>query len=206
MSRSMLRLVSLPLTLSLSLAACVADDSSSSGDPISSQESAATTQAVEGVVVAMAPVAGGSPATIAAAYRQSLGAGGLSCATVATDDLTFVTVTFACTGPLATTGTIHLQLTSLTKLEATAELAIGGASIDGSFQVTVPVDPAAQRTFQGELSIEGPRRMLAADATASWTSSGACVTYSASGSVEAEGPVRSGSATFQVTAKTACRQ
>jgi len=206
MSRSIARLVSLPLALSLSLAAC-ADQEGETGEPISSQESAATTAAVEGVVVAMAPAGSGSLATIAASYRAAFGLGGLGCATVATDDLTFVTVSFSCTGLLATTGSIHLQLTSPTKLEATAELTIGGASgvsIDGAFEVNVPADPAAQRSFEGELTIEGPRRTLAADASASWTANGRCVTYSASGNIAAEGPRGSASATFDVDARTVC--
>lgn len=210
MSRSMLRLASLPLSLSLtaslaaSLAACATQDDDTG--PISAQESAATTEAVEGVVVAMAPATSGSPSSVAAAYRATYGTGGAACATVATDDLTYVTITFSCTGPLATTGSIHLQLTSPTQLEATADLAIGGVSIDGALQLAVPLDPSAARSFQGEITIAGPRRMLTADTTASWTSSGACVTYSASGSVAASGPARAGSATFDVTSRTVCRQ
>src|SRR5689334_3861123 len=129
MSLSMLRLVS--LSLALPFAACVTDDaSSSSSDPISKEESAVTTQAVEGTVVAMAPVTSTSPATIAAAYKAAFTAGVASCATVATDNLTYVNVTFACTGPLATSGSIHLQLTSPTTIEATSDLMIGGVAID----------------------------------------------------------------------------
>lgn len=202
MSHSMLRFVSVPLALSLSLAACA--DEADNSDPITSQESAAATQAVEGVVVAMAPASGGSLAKIAAAYRASFGTGGLSCATVATDDLTFVSVTFTCTGPLATAGSIQLELTSATKLEASVDLAIGGVTLDGSFELNVPLDPTAQRSFHGELTIDGLQRTLSTEATASWTSNGACVTYSASGNISASGPRGNGSADLEVTARTVC--
>jgi hypothetical protein len=207
MSLSLLRFVSLSLTLSLPLVACVAsDDDASSSEPISAQESAVATGAVEGAVVAMAPIASTSPASIAASYRAAFGAGAASCATVATDNLTYVTVTFACTGVLATTGSVHLQLTSPTTLEAMANLTVGGVEIDGELQLSVPASPSSQRTFEGSLSIVGPRRMLTADASASWIVNGSCLTYSASGNVAAEGPVGKGSSTFEVTSRTICHQ
>lgn len=206
MSLSLLRLAYAPL-FSLSLVACVAeDDGAGSAEPISSQESALTEQAVEGTVLAMAPITSGSPAVVAAAYQASFGTGGLSCATVASDDLTYVTVTFACTGALATTGSVHLQLVSPTKLEATADLTIGGVAIDGSLSVTVPIDPAAERTFEGEISIEGSRRSLTAEAMASWKATGDCVTYDASGSIAAEGPHGSAAGSFEISGKTVCRK
>jgi hypothetical protein len=205
MSISLLRLVSLSCSLSLSLVACVSSDSESgSAEPISNQESAMTAQAVEGVVLTMAPITSTSPVTLAASYRAAFGVGGVSCATVDTDDLTYVDVTFACTGPLATTGSIHLQLTSPTTLEATADLAVGGISIDSSVHVEIPATQSSPRTLDASLTIAGPHRMLSADATASWTASGSCVTYTASGSVTAEGLAASGSATFEVDARTVC--
>jgi hypothetical protein len=205
MLTSFLRLA--PLSLSLSLVACATDDAGSgSAEPISSQESAMTHQAVEGTVIAMAPITSNNPATIAAAYRASFGAGGASCATVATDDLTFVTVTFACTGALATTGSLELRRTSPTTVEATADLAIGGVALDGSLEVTVPVAPSEERTFEGQITITGSRRTLTAGAAASWTSNGDCVTYSATGNVLAEGPRGSASAAFEVDAKTVCQE
>ncbi len=203
MSNSSLSLAS--LSLSLSLVAC-ASDGSGSTEPISSQEAAMTNQAVEGAVIAMAPVTSNNLATIAAAYRASFSTGGASCATVATDNLTFVTVTFACTGALATTGSIDLRLTSPTTFEAAAALTIGGVSIDGTLEVTVPPAPSEERTFEGQLTITGARRTLTADAAASWTASGECVTYSAAGDVVAEGPRGSASAGFEIDAKTVCQE
>jgi outer membrane lipoprotein SlyB len=192
-----------PLSLSLSLVACATDDAGSA-EPISSQEAAMTQQAVEGAVVAMAPATSNNLATIAAAYRASFTIGGASCATVATDDLTFVTVTFACGGALATTGSIDLRLASPTTLEATADLTIGGVSLDGSLELTVPLAPSAERTFEGQLTITGSQRTLTVDAAASWIRDNGCVTYSAAGNVVAEGPRGSASATFEVDGKTVC--
>ena len=207
MSISLLRLA--PLSLSLSLVACVADGSgedTGAAEPVSSQEAAMTQGAVEGVVIAMAPVTSNNPSTVAAAYRASFTAGGASCATVATDNLTFVTVTFACSGALATSGSIHLELTSPTTFEATADLTIGGVAMDGTLQVTVPASSSAERSFEGEISITGPRRMLTAQAAASWTSTDTCVTYDATGSVVAEGPRRSAATMFEIEARTVCRE
>jgi hypothetical protein len=203
MSHTLLRIAS--VSLSLSLVACAAQESGSD-DAVTAQESAATTQAVEGMVVAMAPADRGGPAAVAAAYHASFGADGLRCATIATDNLTFVDVTFACTGPLATTGTIRLELTSPTTFAATADLTVGGVEIAASLDLSVPLAPSAEGSFDGELVIAGPRRMLTADAHASWVVNGACVTYSSEGSIEAQGPAGSGSATFEVDARTVCRQ
>jgi hypothetical protein len=205
MSISPVRFASLALALplSLSITACATDDEPT-GEPISSQESAMTQQAVEGTVVAMAPITSTSPTVIAASFRQSFGLGGFGCATVATDDLSFVTVTFTCTGLLSTTGTLHVERVSPTTLEATAELTVGGVSLDGALTVTIPATPGAERSLDAELTIVGPRRTLAAEAAASWTQAGSCVTYSASGSVAAEGPRRSAEATFGVDGKTVC--
>lgn len=115
-------------------------------------------------------------ASIAASFQASFGLGGLSCATVATNDTTFVDVTFNCNGLLATTGSLHVERASATSLEATADLTIGGVAIDASLVVTVPASPTAERTFEGSLSIETPNRTLSAEAEASWLKTGACVT------------------------------
>lgn len=199
MSISMLRLA--PLSLSLSLAACIADEAGSA-EPVSAQEAAVTSQAMEGVVVTMAPITSNNVLAIAASYRLSFQAGGASCATVASDDLTFVTVTFACAGPLATSGTIHLELTSPTTFEATTDLTIGGVAIDGALEVSVPVSPAAPRTLDADLSIAGPRRALTAEGMASWSVTGACLTYSSSGSITAG----SAAGSFEVDGRTVCRE
>jgi hypothetical protein len=201
MSLSSLRLASFALALPLSLVACTDDDGAK--DPISTQESALGTSAVEGVVVAMAPITSTSPALIAASFRQSFG-GMVSCAAVATDDVSFVTVTFSCTGLLAMTGTLHIERVSPTQLEATADLKVGEIEIEGSVAMTLPALPDSTRTLDAELSIVGPRRMLAAEATASWVTNGSCVTYSASGSIAAEGPRGSGEATLEVDDRTVC--
>lgn len=202
MSLSSLRLVSLALALPLSLVACTDEDRAE--DPITTQESAMATSAMEGVVVTMAPITSTSPALIAASFKQSFG-GVVSCATVATDDTTFVDVTFSCTGLLATTGTLHIERVSPTKLEATADLKVGEIEISGSVALTLPALPGGTRTLDAEISIAGPRRMLAAEASASWVTNGSCVTYSASGNITAEGPRGSGEATLEVDDRTVCR-
>jgi hypothetical protein len=117
-----------------------------------------------------------------------------------------VNVTFACSGALATTGSIHLELESPQTFQATADLTVGGVSFDGSLLVTVPAIPSTERTFEGQITIMGPRRSLTAEVAAGWTSSGTCVTYSASGSVAAEGPRGSASSTFDIDAKTLCQE
>jgi hypothetical protein len=200
MSISMLRLLS--LSASLSLVACATEDS---GEPITAQESALASSAMEGMVMTMAPASGGTVVSIAASYRATFGTGGLSCATVATDDVSYVTVSFACQGLFATTGSLRVELESPTKLKATADLTIGDVSIDGSAELTVPTNPSAERTLEASFSIDGPRRALSAEAEASWTASGKCVTYSSSGSVDAEGPRGSASGSFEVNARTVCR-
>jgi hypothetical protein len=198
MSLSLLRLAVLPL--SLSLVAC-ADEPA---EPLSAAESAATTAAVEGMVVAISPITGTDLTSIAASFQASFGLGGLSCATVATNDTTFVDVTFNCTGLLSTSGALHIERVSPTSLEATAALTIGGIAINGALLVTVPASPTAERTFEGSLSIETPNRMLAAEAEASWRRVGPCVTYSASGNVVAEGPRGRAEGTIEIDDHTVC--
>jgi hypothetical protein len=198
MSISLLRLAVLPL--SLSLVAC-ADEPA---EPLSAAEAATTTAAVEGMVVTISPITGTDLAAIAASFQASFGLGGLSCATVATNDTTFVDVTFDCNGLLATSGTLHVERTSATSLEATADLTIGGVAIDGALVVNVPASPTAERTFAGSLTIETPNRTLAADAEASWRKTGSCVTYSASAEVLAEGPRGRAEGTIEVDDHTVC--
>jgi hypothetical protein len=198
MSISLLRFAVLPLTLSL--VAC-ADDPA---EPLSAADSAATAAAMEGMVVSISPITGGDLASIAASFQASFGLGGLSCATVATDDATFVTVSFDCSGLLATSGMLHVELASPTSFEATAELTIGGLEVNGAVLVNVPADPNAARTFEGSVSIETPNRTLTADAEASWRKTGSCVTYSASGEVVAEGPNGRAEGTVEVDEHTVC--
>jgi hypothetical protein len=187
----------------LGLVACA--NNQPTGEPISSAESAAATAAVESTVMAVAPVTSTDAASIAAsymaAYPQALAADG-SCVTIETNNLTFVKVTFACTGPFATTGTLEITITSPTTVEATADLTTVNTTINGSLLLTIPASQSAARTLDGDLVIAGPKRELDANATASWVVSGNCVTYSASGNVT----VGSASKSYQISNKTACRE
>lgn len=198
----MLRLA--PFAVPVALVACASR--SEPAEPISTAESAVTTASVESTVVAMSPITSADAATIAASYQamypQLNGVDGGSCATVETDNRTFVRVTFACSGPLATTGELMLAITSLTTVEATANLTIGQTAIDGSVVVTIPASASTPRTLEGDLVIAGPERELDASASASWLVNGTCVTYSASGSVS----VGTASKTFEITNRTACRE
>jgi hypothetical protein len=197
----MLRLATAMLAIPLAIAC---NRTGSGDDNISDAETAATTAAVESTVVALSPVTSTDPQQIVAAYTsqytQDLALA--SCATVETDNRTFVKVTFACTGPLQTTGTLELAITSLSTVEATAALTIGAVAIDGSLVLTVPASAAEPRTLEGSLVIAGPRRELEADASAEWLVSGNCVTFSASGTV-AVGEASKG---FAITNRTACRE
>jgi hypothetical protein len=201
MSNTLLRLA--PLSLSLSLVACAGQEEGSES-PVTSQETAAATGAVEGMVVAMAPITSANVVTIAASYRATFGLDGLRCATVDTDSLTFVKVTFGCQGLLNTSGDIRLTLTSPTTFTADVDLTIAGIAIDASLDVSVPAAAGSERTLDGELSIEGASRSLEADVHASWTAQSSCATYSASGGITATGPHGTAEATFDVDAKTVC--
>jgi hypothetical protein len=193
------------LAIPFALTACLGrrgDD----GDEITATESAAMSAATESTVVALSPITSANASAIAAAYTQAypqpMGADGGSCVTIETDNLTFVKATFACQGPFATTGTLQLAITSPTSVESTSDLTIGSVKIDGVHTLNVPTDPAQPRTFEGQLSIMGPRRELDSESQASWVVTGKCVTFSASGSVT----VGAASKSFSITNKTACRE
>jgi hypothetical protein len=178
---------------SVLLAACATD---STNEPVSQQEAAITEQAVEDTVVTVSIASTSDLASLAASYRLN------PCASVETNNTTFVTVTYAsCPGRLATTGTIHFELSSLQAMAATIDLTMGGVAIDGELAITLPIDPSKQRTFDGELVITGPRRELTVDATASWLVNGSCVTFDASGMVTAS----ANQSSWEIIARTACR-
>jgi hypothetical protein len=193
------------LAIPFALTACLGrrgDDA----EPISAIESAAMSAATESTIVALSPITSANASAIAAAYAQAYpqptGADGGSCATIETDNLTFVKVTFACQGIFQTTGTLQLAITSPTSIETTSDLTIGSVKIDGVHTLNVPADPAATRTFEGQLSIMGPNRELDSESQASWTVAGNCVTFSASGSVS----VGAASGSFTIANKTVCHQ
>jgi hypothetical protein len=178
---------------SVLLAACATDSTS---EPVSEQEAAITEQAVEDTVVTVSIASTGDLASLAASFQLN------SCATVETNNTTFVTVTFAsCPGRLATAGTIHFERTSLQAMSATIDLAVGGVAIAGELALALPLDASKPRTFDGQLVIEGPRRELTVDAAASWVVQGSCVTFDASGMVAASSHQRS----WEIIARTACR-
>lgn len=198
---SMLRLA--PFVL---FVACTQPGTSPNPEPISPAETAAATSAVESAIVAISPINSTNAASIAASfqamYPQVAAADGGSCVTIETNNLTFVTVTFACQGLFATTGTLHVEITSLTTVEAVADLTIGNVAIDGSVTLTVPASSTSPRTLDGDLVIAGPNRELVASANADWLVTGKCVTFNASGSVA----VGSASKSFQITNRTACHE
>ena len=175
-------------------------------EPVSPAEEAVATGAVEGTVVALAPINSTNVTTIAAQYQTDYkfrqAADGGSCATVETNGVTYVQVTFACTGPLATTGTLRIEITSPTTVEATADLMIANTKIDGMAKLTIPASATTPRTYEADLVIQGPQRELDASADASWLVNGNCVTWSANGTVS----VGAASKSFAITNKTSCHE
>jgi len=147
-----------------------------------------------------------SPAAIQAALAERI-ANALECVTIDTDRLTYVTATFAgCTGPLAPSGTIHLAASLQASPPATVfdlaiDLTVRGVGIDGAWQVIIPLDDAAARTFAGNLHVVGAAGQEASFASSgSWLRTGSCVTYSA----HAEGSSPRGSFVKDVTDQTRC--
>jgi hypothetical protein len=181
-----------PLT-TLLFAACATEEPA---EPVTEAEAAVTSQAVEDTIVEMSATSSTDLAITAAAYRA------IACAVVETDDLTFVEVTYNCTGPFAAHGTIRLERTAPTTLVSTVELAFGGVSIDGSATLTLPVDAAKPRTFDAQLTVTGPRRELETEVHATWTRSGPCATINASGTTS----VGSAARAWTITNATACRR
>ena len=146
------------------------------------------------------------PAAIRAALAERI-ANALECVTIDTDRATYVTATFAgCAGPLAPSGTIHLEASLQASPPATIfdlaiDMIVRGASIDGAWQVVVPLDETAARTFAGDLHVVGAAGQEASFASSgSWLRSGGCVTYSA----HAEGQSPRGSFVKDVTDQTRC--
>jgi hypothetical protein len=184
--------LSAPLA-TLLFAACASEQPA---EPVTEAEAAVTSQAVEDTIVTVSAMNTTDLRLVAAGYRSD-------CAVVETDDLTFVMVTYTCTGPLATHGTIRLELTAPQTVVSTGELAIGGVAIDGSATLTIPADPTKPRTFDGQLTVTGPRRELDAEAHATWIPSGnSCVTINGQGATS----VGAASRTWVITNATACRR
>jgi hypothetical protein len=194
-------------SVSLALAACA--NSPEEEEPVTAAEAAVTQSAVESTVLAFAPITSTDAATIAAQYQMQYGdalhgATNLdgSCATVETNNLTFVQVTFACTGIFATTGTLRLEITSPTTVRATADLMIRSTKIDGVATLTVPAMSSAPRTLEADLVIDGPNRELTSSADASWVVIGKCVTLNANGTTS----VGTASRSWQIANKTVCHE
>jgi hypothetical protein len=193
------------LALSTSLVACATQGEEE--EPVTLAEQNATTSAVEQTVSAMSPITSVNAQSIASAYQMAYSlrnaADGGSCATVETNGLTFVQVTFACTQQLLPiTGTLRLEITSTTTVEATADLKVANTDVDGHAKLTVPANAMAPRTLEANLVIAGPQRELSADADASWVVNGNCLTLNATGMTS----VGAASRSWQITNKTICHE
>ena len=181
-----------PLAMLL-FTACATEQSA---EPVTAAEAAVTSQAVQDTIVTMSATSSADLGVAAASYR------GLDCAVVETDNLTFLMVTYNCTGPFATHGTLRLELTAPQTVQSTVDLTIGNVKIDGSATLEIPIDQTKPRTFDAQLTVAGPRRELDTEAHATFTVSGPCATINAQGSTSVGAAAR----TWTITNATACRR
>lgn len=174
-------------------AACSADPPA---EPLSAAESEVVTNAVSDTVEMVSVVGSTNIAVTAFTHRL------IPCATVDTDNRTFVTVTYACTKPFAIEGTVHFERSTPEQLITVTDLLVNKVSIDSATTLVVPADPTARRTFDGAMVIAGPTRELDSVISASWVVSGRCIILDAAGFVL----LNSVEHAFTITGKRICRR
>jgi hypothetical protein len=174
-------------------AACTAEPPA---EPLSAAESEVMTSAVSDTVEMVSLVGSTNIAVTALTHRL------IPCATVDSDNRTFVTVTYACTRPFAIEGTIHFEKSTPEQLITVSDLLVNKVSIDSATTLVVPTDPTARRTFDGALVVVGPTRELDAVVSASWVVSGRCMVLDAAGFVL----LNSVEHAFTITGKRICRR
>jgi hypothetical protein len=177
----------------IALAACAADPPV---PPLTAEESAAVTKAVEDTVETLSLVNTTNLAVTALTFRL------IPCATVETDRSTFVTVTYACTTPFKIEGTVHFEKSTPEQLISITDLMINNVSVDSATTLVIPTDPTQPRTFDGALVVVGPTRELDSVVSASWVMSGRCFILDAAGFVS----VNSVDHSWTITGKRICRR
>lgn len=181
------------LVLAFVGAACSADPAE---EPLSIEESAVITQAVEDTVETLAEVNTPNLAVTALAYRL------IPCATVETDRQTFLTVTYDCGKPFEIEGTVHFERSTPEQLITITDLMVRETAIDSATTLVVPQSPTAPRTFDGALVVDGPKRELTSIVSASWVPSGRCIILDAAGFVQLGATEHA----WTITAKKVCRR
>ena len=181
------------LVLAFLGAACSADPAE---EPLTAEESAAVTKAVEDTVETLAEVRTTNFAVTALAY------GLIPCADIETDRQTFLTVTYDCAKPFEITGTVHFEKSTPEQLITITDLMVKDTAIDSATTLVVPQSPTAPRTFDGALVVDGPRRELTSIVSASWVASGRCIILDAAGFVMLGETEHA----WTITAKKVCRR
>lgn len=198
-------------TLSVSLAcslafACASDDAdvgttdealqASTSVEATAEATYATTLIVADASAYASVSAADAPAQLIAAVQARLEAGLTlpACATIATDDRTYVEVTFAdCAGPRGlhgVSGTIRAEVAieptacgplscvgALLYELSTTGLTLNGTTFSGTWSWRDPVAAGVASTWSGELSIAGPRRTIESSSSASVLVTDGCVSY-----------------------------
>jgi len=202
----MTRFLSLALIAPLAtLAACpAADDDSSVGEAQQAStvvETTTETSYVTDLVIAdpssLAAVhTDAAGATIAASVQAKLAAGLTvpACASVTSDNKTFVEVTFTgCTGARGLhglSGTVRASMTfesapcgnfqcvsGVVYALETSGLTLNGTTFAGAWQLHDPLAPGEPYTWNGSLSVDGTRQSVESMSSATIAVTDACVTY-----------------------------
>lgn len=168
--------------------------------------------AVDASAYASARVAD-APAALIAAVEERL-ADGLTapaCATIATDQRTYVEVTFtSCVGPRGLrglSGALRAEITveptpcgpfecvgAITYQVSTSGLTLNGTTFAGTWSWRDPVAAEQPSTWSGDLTISGPRRTLQSTSSATVAIADGCATY------DLTAEVTTGARTLTVTA------
>jgi hypothetical protein len=172
------------LVLSLLVAACQGDDAANTDDVATSEEGLSVVEGGEDLVLASASLEGTStiPAAEAAMAADFTVP---ACVTIVSDHATYLEATFNnCTGRrglVVLNGTLRAQISvsggAVVYDLSTTGLTIGQTSVTGSWQLRDPI-AAGPTTLTAAVTISRRGRSLSLDASASWTVSGECVTYS----------------------------
>lgn len=162
------------------------------------------------VDAAVAAIAAQVEARIAAGFTAP------ACATVTTDEQSFVEITFdGCTGAAGLrglSGTVRAELSfesvacgSVQCVDAvvysleTSGLTLNGTSFAGTWSLRDPLAAGEPYNWSGSLSIDGPRQSIESSSTATIAVDGTCVTY------DLDAEVATGLRTLSVTADSVTR-
>jgi hypothetical protein len=185
------------ITLAGLSAACDTATDADAGDDVVLAESAATADDTNSQLIYLASyftidarTPGSALAAVEAALKADLALP--ECLTVDTDGASYIELVFSdCRGAgghLRLDGALRAELALTANavgfaLTAT-ELEINQTTVSGSWQVEAPLALGGTTTWQGTTSIAGPLRDIKTTTSASWTVTGACVTYSYRGELD----------------------